>query len=336
MNINPVVVDIFRSTAVESRHRGAVVAVDASGDTIFELGNIDALVFPRSSLKPFQAIPLVESGAAAHFSLTDRELALACASHNAEPVHQQVLAEWMQRAGLNSEQLECGAALPYDETTARDHLRAGGEPAKHLHNCSGKHTGMLTLAKFLNLPADGYSLLEHPTQQLWIDVLSELSEVDIKNMPWDRDGCGLPAFALPLRALALAFSKFSRKGNVNEKRFAAMNTISNAMRKHPDMVAGRSRCCTATMEATDMLLVKTGAEGVFGGVCLSRGIGFALKIDDGATRAADAALGALLLATGILDDSGYEAMEQVYQPAIKNSQGVVVGKVAASSVWGEL
>jgi len=139
--------------------------------------------------------------------------------------------------------------------------------------------------------------------------LSELSEVDIKNMPWDRDGCGLPAFALPLRALALAFSKFSRKGNVSEKRFAAMNAISNAMRKHPDMVAGRSRCCTATMEATDMLLVKTGAEGVFGGVCLSR---------------------------GILDDSGYEAMEQVYQPAIKNSQGVVVGKVAASSVWGEL
>lgn len=328
-------VDIFRSQTVESRHRGAAVAVDATGDTVFQLGDIDALVFPRSSLKPFQAIPLVETGAAAHFSLSDRELALACASHNAEHGHQQVLAEWMQRVGLNPGQLECGEALPLDQTTAHEHLRAGGDPAKQLHNCSGKHTGMLTLAKYLDLPTTGYSLLEHPTQQRWIDALTELSEVEIKNMPWDRDGCGLPAFAMPLRALALAFSRFAKRGSLSDQRFLAMSKISHAMRTQPEMVAGRNRCCTATMQATDTLVVKTGAEGVFGGVCLSRGIGFALKVDDGASRASDAALGALLHTIGIFNQSSYQSLEQFYQPDIKNSQGAVVGKIAPASVWTE-
>ena len=331
--MNPVVVDVYRNQTVESRHRGAVVAVDRVGDVVFQLGDIDALVFPRSSLKPFQAIPLVESGAAAHFALSEQELALACASHNAEALHQQVLSRWMLRAGLNPEQLECGASLPYDEETRHEHLRGGLGPGRHLHNCSGKHTGMLTLAKYLGLPASGYSSLQHGTQQVWIDVLSELTDIDIRTMPWDKDGCGLPAFALPLRALAVAFSKFTSRGKLTKNRYIAMRSIADAMRAHPDMVAGRNRCCTATMQMGNSLMVKTGAEGVFGGVCLSSGLGFALKIDDGASRAADAALGALLQTLGILDAKSHAAARQLYQPDLYNSQGVVVGRIAAASAW---
>jgi len=247
--------------------------------------------------------------------------------------NQQVLSNWMQRVELYPEQLECGASLPNDKATAHAHLRAGGEPARHLHNCSGKHTGMLTLAKYLNEPACGYSSIEHATQQRWIDALSELTDIDIRSMPWDKDGCGLPAFAMPLRALAMAFSRFANRRGLSERRYDVMCSIADAMRAYPEMVAGRNRCCTATMQVGKSILVKTGAEGVFGGVCLSNGIGFALKIDDGATRAADAALGALLRTLDIIDEQSYRATKQFYQPDIKNSQNLVVGRIAAASAW---
>ena len=331
--MNPVVADVFRNQTVESRHRGAAVAVDADGAVIFELGEIDALVFPRSSLKPFQAIPLVESGAASHFEMSEQELALACASHNAELTHQEVLSQWMLRTGLQSQQLECGPSLPLHQDTAHALLREGAVAARHWHNCSGKHTGMLTLANFLQVSTAGYSSIEHITQQRWIDVLSELCDINIREMPWDRDGCGLPAFAMPLRSLAVAYSKFATGHHVDADRYTAMQTITNAMRRHPDMVAGTNRCCTATMLAADDLVVKTGAEGVVGGVSLSRKIGFALKIDDGATRAADVALGALLKSLDLLDAQSYRTAKQFYHPDILNSQGVVVGNIAPSSVW---
>jgi L-asparaginase II len=338
--LNPVIVNVFRNQWLESRHRGAAVAVGPDGDVVFQLGDVEALVFPRSSLKPFQAIPLVESGAAAHFAMSDQELALACASHNAEPVHQRVLSQWMQRVNLEPEHLACGPSLPLDSETAHQHLRDGGEAARQLHNCSGKHTGMLTLARYLDQPIEGYDAVDHATQQRWISVLSEFSDTDIAQQPWDRDGCGLPAFALPLRALALAYSRLclprrSQSRAQNQSRQAAISAITSAMRRHPDMVAGRNRCCTATMRAAPDVVVKTGAEGVFGGVCLDSGIGFALKVDDGASRAADAALGALLKSLNIIDTQCYRATKAFYQPELRNSQGFVVGKIDAAEIWSD-
>lgn len=305
---------------------------------MFQLGDVEALVFPRSSLKPFQAIPLVESGAAARFAMSDQELALACASHNAEPIHQQVLSQWMQRVNLEPAHLACGPSLPLDSETAHQHLREGGVAARQLHNCSGKHTGMLTLARHLDQPVEGYDAIDHATQQRWISVLSEMSDTDIARQPWDRDGCGLPAFALPLRALALAYSRLCKSPRSQSKahsqgRQAAISTITGAMRRHPDMVAGRNRCCTATMQVAPNVVVKTGAEGVFGGVCLDSGIGFALKVDDGASRAADAALGVLLKTLKIIDTQRYRATHAFYQPELRNSQGFVVGRIDAAAVW---
>ncbi len=330
---NPILIDVYRGDTLESCHRGAVVAVDASGEVVFSLGDIDALVFPRSALKPLQAIPLIESGAAERFSLSDREIALGCASHNAESAHRNVLAAWMDRVALNPQMLECGESLPFHTATAHQWLREGGEPSRLLHNCSGKHTAMMTLAQHLGVSVTGYADYSHPTQQAWMAVLSELADTDAAALPWDRDGCGLPALALPLRLFAQVLSGFCNSAKQPPPRKQAMSRILDAMHTHPDMVAGVGRCCTAAMKVHDDLVVKTGAEGVFAAIAPGAGMAVALKIDDGATRAADAALGAVLLKLGVLSSAQYESLRPWFAPHIINSQSLVVGKLAPSSVW---
>jgi len=331
--VNPILVDVYRGATLESRHRGAVAAFDANGSLIYSLGNIDALVFPRSSLKPIQAIPLLESGAAAQFQMSTEEIALACASHGAEQSHREVLTGWMRRVDLDESLLACGPSLPLHNDSAHQWLREGGQPMQHLHNCSGKHTGMLTLARHLGLTVDGYDEYTHQTQQLWMSVLSDLSGLDCNALPWDRDGCGLPALAMPLRDFARALSGFCAPEKQTATRAEAMSEILRCMNANPLMVAGSDRCCTATMQAHDDLVVKTGAEGVFAAIAPSAKIAVALKIDDGATRAADAALGAVLKKLNILTPEQYESLHRWYSPEITNSQHRVVGKLAPSSVW---
>ena len=331
--MNPVLVDVYRDRTLESRHRGAVAAVDATGKLIYSLGNIDALIFPRSSIKPIQAIPLLESGAAKQFGLTPSEIALSCASHNAESFHRTALSNWLSRAALDESMLECGVSLPLHTASAHQWLRDGGDAMKGLHNCSGKHTGMMTLARYLDVPVNGYSEYQHPTQQRWMNVLTDFTGIDSDNLPWNRDGCGLPALAMPLRSFANALARFCALEDQPEHRALAMSDILSAMHNHPEMVAGTDRCCTATMQVHDDLVVKTGAEGVFAAIAPSAGIALALKIDDGATRAADAALGAALKHLGLLTESQYESLRQWFSPDIINSQGVAVGSLTASSVW---
>ncbi len=334
--MNPILVEVVRGGAVESRHRGAVVAVNADGKTLFSLGDIDQLVFPRSSLKPVQVIPLIESGAIDRFAISQKELALACASHNGEAMHMEVLLPWLERVGLTPAELECGPSLPLDKETSESVLRNGGGAARELHNCSGKHAGMLTMAAYLGESLSGYSQYDHPTQQGWMALLSDLSGVDIFDMPWDKDGCGLPAVALPLLAFAKAFTPFINAHKSNDKRSVAMTKIASAMRAHPQLVAGTNRCCTAAMQNSDDLMVKVGAEGVFIAVCLQAGIVVALKNDDGANRGAEVMLGAALRHLGLVTAEGYQQMANWYRPRIKNSQQSVVGSVQPSAVWNGL
>ena len=331
--MNPVLVEVFRKDTVESMHRGAVVAVNSEGRTILEHGDINALVFPRSSLKPLQAIPLAESGALEHFDMSGRELALACASHSGEEQHRQVLKGWMQRVGLTPAELECGPSLPFDKAASEQWLRDGGEAGKELHNCSGKHTGMLTLAAFQGHSLAGYSEYDHPTQQGWLSLLSELSGVNAADMPWDKDGCGLPTVALPLVAFARSFIPFIAAADSHTKRDVAMAKITTAMRSHPEMVAGTNRCCTASMANIDGLMVKVGAEGVFIAVAIEAGVTIALKADDGAGRAAEVMLGAALRQLGLLSDEQYRNLANWYSPPVVNSQNTVVGAIKASEVW---
>jgi len=174
--LNPVLAEVIRGGAVESRHRGAVVAKNADGKTVLSIGDTSALVFPRSSLKPLQVIPLVESGAVDKFGISESELALACASHNGEQAHLEVLLPWMERVGLAPSQLECGPSLPLDKEASETLLRNGGGASRELHNCSGKHVGMLTLAAYSGEPLSGYSEYDHMTQQRWMSLLSRYGE----------------------------------------------------------------------------------------------------------------------------------------------------------------
>ncbi len=345
---NPVLVEVHRGAQVESRHRGAAVAVDAANHVVFAIGHTEQWIYPRSALKPFQAIPLVESGAAAHFNLSAAEIALACASHSGEDLHLRAVAHWLRRLGLDGEALECGAELPLMGGVARKLLARGEQPSRMHHNCSGKHAGMLSLASFMQAPLRGYSDYHHPTQQAWMQTLSELVELEVSSLPWERDGCGVPAICMPLTKLAQAFAQYANlpvaapqhgKATGNPKpiggaRGDAMRRILDAVRAHPQMFAGAQRCCTEVIRASNgEVFLKTGAEGVYGGGVPHLGVGFALKIEDGATRAANVALGALLQKLGALKNVHARDLAQHFQPTLTNSNGKVIGKIVPSQHW---
>lgn len=334
--MNPVLVEVWRNREIESQHRGAVVAVDVAGNRLLQAGDVEKLVFPRSALKPIQAIPLLEDGAADHFALTSAEIALSCASHNAEPVHIAALEQWMARLHVTPEDLECGEALPLYQPAAHALVAQGRAPGRHHHNCSGKHTGMLTLARFHGEALTGYSGYRHRTQQLWMSALQSLTGLDVPSLPWDLDGCGLPALALPLASLATAYARLAEPAAdpaIAAQRSRAIERICAAMQRHPELVAGTDRCCTAVMQQVDGLTVKTGAEGVFGAVSHRHGVGIALKIDDGGTRGAEVALGAVLRKLGLIEEDDYQALERHFFPPVRNSQQRVTGAVRPSAHW---
>ena len=341
MNNNPILVEVHRGDQVESIHRGSVVAVDTAGRTVLSAGNVAQSVYPRSSLKIFQAIPLLESGAAQHFGLDAAEIALACASHNAEPFHTDAVLRWLHRLDLTVDDLECGAQSPLLRRAAHELVAAGESPTRVHHNCSGKHAGMLTMAKFMKADTRGYSAYHHPTQQAWMQTLSELIDLDVFALSWECDGCGLPAICMPLTHVARAFACYAEPRKIGathsklrakqhtKQRTAAMTQILDAVRAHPHMIAGSERCCTDVIrESAGRVLVKTGAEGVYGGVIPHLGVGFALKIDDGASRAAEVALGAVLKKLNALEAATEKKLQPHFQPTIVNAQGRVTGRIA--------
>ncbi len=333
-HLNPILVNVIRGTEVESTHRGSVVVVDCKGKILDQIGEPDRAIFPRSALKFLQAIPLVESGAADAFSLTEKELALACASHNAESFHVDSVNGWLDRLDLTGEDLECGPTLPLSENAAHSLIANGVTPTRVHQNCSGKHSGMLTLCRHMGWPTKGYSEYDHPSQQAWIKTMSEVFERDLFLQPWEKDGCGLPALQMPMNSLALGLAKFAQIDQPSSSRGQAMTRILNAVKKYPEMIAGSGRCCTAVIEKTaGKVVVKTGAEAVYAGCVPSMGLGFALKIDDGATRGSEVALGALLRRLGVLDKKETEQLAPWINPKIINSQGRQTGEIVAAEVW---
>lgn len=333
---HPVLAEVLRKGVVESVHRGSVVVVDQRGDVTFAIGNPERLIFPRSSLKFFQTLPVIESGAADAYGLTDRQLALASASHSAEPMHVDAVSEWLRQLQLEADDLECGPTLPQSENAAHALIAAGVAPTRLHQNCSGKHCGMLTLSRHLGVETRGYSDYAHPSQQAWLQTLGELTDVDPSTLHWERDGCGLPAVQLPACNLALGFARYARPDQFESTRATAVRRILSAISAFPEMVAGTGRCCTAVIQHTrGKVLVKTGAEGVYGGLVPSLGIGFALKADDGATRASEVMLGGLLHYLGVLDAAEQVALAHWFRPPIINSQGYRTGEIVPSDHWPE-
>jgi L-asparaginase II len=329
---NPVLVEVTRGSSVESAHRGAALVLDAEGRVVKSWGDTAHPVYPRSSIKPLQAVPLITSGAADAFDLGREEIALACASHSGEPAHTSLVSDWLARIGYRPDTLACGAHPPQDKATRQALLRQGGDVSPLHNNCSGKHAGFLTICRHLGVDPAGYVRPDHPVQRMVRDAVSDLTACDLSDAVPGIDGCGIPVYRIPLRGLATAMTKFSRPDSLDPRTADALGRIHDAMSAHPYLVAGRGRFCTALMQSmAPGLMVKTGAEGVFCAAVPESGWGIALKIDDGATRASEVALGGVLRALGVIDASRLEALRASLEPDVHNVSGAAVGVIRPSS-----
>ena len=312
---NPVLVEVTRGRRVESIHRGAVAVVHADGGVAFSLGDIDAVIYPRSAIKMLQAVPLVELGAAEAFGLTDEELTLACASHNGEPGQVARVDAWLKRLGLSPANLVCGPE------------GAQEDKARLAHNCSGKHTGFLTLALHLGAPVEGYAEIDHPVQRAVRAALAEFTGLPAASLAHGRDNCGAPAFLMPLRALAQGLARFVSGQGLSPSRAAAARRLSSAMLAHPLLVAGAGRPCTDLMQAAGgRAIAKAGAEGVYAAALPGKSLGMALKIDDGTPRAARAAMAALLVTFGAVSAEDPRVAAYLDAPVL-GADGKVLGRV---------
>lgn len=323
---NPVLVNVLRGSHVESRHRGSIAVCDPRGRLVASWGDVENPVYPRSAIKLLQALPLIESGAADHFDLGGAQLALACSSHSAESIHTATVSAWLRNIGLGEQDLECGPHPPMNETAAAALIRGGIEPGRVHNTCSGKHTGMLTTCRFLDEPTHGYIEPEHPAQQRWFDTLGEMSGADLRRLPADRDGCGIPVVAMPLRAIATAFARVAAPDDLAPARGAAIDRLGVAIADNPPMIAGSGRLCSELIALTGQrLLIKSGAQGIYTASLAEQGLGIALKIDDGSGEAAEVALLDLLNRLGALHSDELEALAARRRMPITNTVGRITG-----------
>jgi L-asparaginase II len=329
LSSNPVIAEVTRGGVVESRHTGAYAVVDGTGRLIAAAGDTERAIFPRSSVKAFQCLPLIESGAADRFGFTAEELALACSSHAGEAPHVKVAASMLAKVGMSEMQYECGAHWPYDVSAQHDLVRHAQEPRAIHNNCSGKHAGMLALARQLGAPVEGYTRIDHPVQRAVARTLRELCDVNIDAQPHGIDGCSVPTWAIPLRNLSLAFARFASGDGLSESRKTACRRIIEAVRAHPFMVSGSNRFCTKVMQAVPRAFVKTGAEGVFCGAVPHAGLGVALKCDDGATRASESAMAALMASLPVWTDAERQALRSFAETDLANWRKLHVGDIHA-------
>jgi L-asparaginase II len=328
---NPVLVEVLRGARVESVHRGAVCVADADGATVLALGDVTAPVFPRSAVKALQALPLLESGAAARYGLGEEDLAIACGSHSGEPAHVVVVERMLARAGLDASALECGAHRPSHHPSADALVRAGRAPSPLHNNCSGKHAGFLCAACHLGVEPRGYVTPGHPVQRAVRAAIAELTGAALGEDTCGIDGCSVPTWAAPLANLAHAFARFGTGHGLSAARAKAAARLRAACARKPFFVAGAGRFATVAMERLgERAFVKGGAEGVFCAALPDQGLGIALKCDDGAGRAAEAVMAALMIRLMKLDAGECAFLDRFARPAIMNWNGVEVGRVRPS------
>lgn len=332
-------VEVRRGGITESRHRGHVVAVEPDGNVVASLGAPHNVTFLRSSAKPLQALPLLVTGAAERFGFTDEEVALACGSHNGEPIHTRLAASMLEKIGLGPESLKCGVHEPYSPEAAGV-LRAHNELPNVLHNnCSGKHAGMLAVALQIDAPVDSYESPENPVQLAIARAVSQFTDVPVEDVAVGVDGCAAPVFGVSVRAMALAYGRLvSPPESFDKATRNACERIVRVMTAYPELIGGTSeRLDTEIMRAARGRVVsKVGAEGVYtAGILPSErwpnGLGLALKIEDGDDkRARPTVVIESLRQLGVLYDESLEAVSRYAFFPVRNRRGDVVGEIRAS------
>jgi L-asparaginase II len=337
-NTNPVLVDAWRGDIVESFHRGAYAVVDAHGKVLDSAGDIDRPVYPRSAIKLLQALPLVDSGAAERFGLTDAELALACASHEGEPEHAATAASALAKAGLDAGVLECGVHWPYSETSKRALAAQGREPSALHNNCSGKHAGFACLGCVLAGEREargflaGYVLPEHALMREVGATIEAATGARLADAPRATDGCSIPTWGIALRRLAHAFARAGTGQGLSPGRAAAAKRLREAVARQPFMVGGTDRVDTRVMQVFgERVFCKVGAEGMYCVALPEQGLGVAIKMDDGNNaRAVEVAMAALLRRfVPARDDSQAALLAELSNVTLRNWRGIEVGRLAA-------
>jgi L-asparaginase II len=335
---NPLLVEATRGGIVESFHRGALAIVDVSGTVHTALGDIERPIFPRSAVKVLQALPLVASGAAEALGLTDEELALACASHGGEPHHARTAAAMLAKAGVEVSALECGAHWPYHDGAIKAMAAASEQPSALHNNCSGKHSGFVCLGCHLAGGRDvpgfvrGYVEPDHPVMREVSDALQATTGWDLAQTARGTDGCSIPTYAIPLRHLAHAFARVATGDGLSPDHARAARRLRQAVAAAPQMVAGTGRFDSRVMERLrERVFCKVGAEGVYCAALPERGLGVALKMDDGNTaRAAEVVMAAVLEALLTLDEGDATFLRGFSDLTMRNWNGREVGTLRAA------
>lgn len=323
----PLSVEVLRGSVVESQHQVMAVVVDERAVPALYFGNIDYLTYPRSAIKMLQALPFVESGAYEALGLEAKHLCLVCSSHRGERNHILAVAEIMKKAGIREENFCCGGHLPASEATAHEMIRRGLTPTPIINNCSGKHSGIIATCLHLKENPEGYEKLNHPAQVRLRKTLSEVMRFDHDKAHYGIDGCGIPTYAVPLQNLAIGMQALVNTRET-EKRRAASQTILDAVRREPFYLSGTDDFTTDFIQVTNgRCIIKNGAEGVFCGVIPEKGWAFAIKAEDGASRASQAATAFFLEKLGVLKEEDKKSLRKYLEPKVKNWKGVEVGSI---------
>lgn len=324
-------IEVTRGSLVESVHRVSAAVVDADGRLVAAAGNPDLVTFWRSAAKPFQALPLLQDGAVERFGLTREELALACASHSSEPFHLELVDRFMAKVGIDETLLACGPHPPLGAEVAREVARRGTVMTARWSNCSGKHTGLLTLAKHHGWPLTGYERAGHPVQERVLQEIERWTSVPRAELVQAVDGCTTVCFGLPLVAMALAYARFGVSEEPEARRLWA------AITDHPELIAGTGRLCTDLMQTwPGEILAKIGAEGVYCAALPTRRIGIAIKVEDGDLRSVGVGLLAVIkqvLGRDAGSEAWLEALAGLADHAefpVRTTRGATVGQVRAA------
>lgn len=320
--------EVTRGSIVESIHRGDIAVVNNEGVVLFKLGNINHLCYMRSASKPIQAIAALETGIIEKYGLNLAEIALTMSSHSGEKIHIDTLVSIMQKTGISSDSLKCGTHEPLGTEAARK-LVSGGEMPNSLHcNCSGKHLGQLAAVKAKGLPMENYYKPGGGIQPEILDIISAFSDVEAVRIKLGIDGCGVPVFGIPLWNMAYSYANLCSKAFMDGKYDRSREYVLQAMAKHPEMIGGKGRFDTELLSHFgDRLIGKFGDEGVYCVGLVGKGIGIALKIEDGHTRAVGPVILETLRQLGVVEVEELESLKHLWKPSIKNHRGEQVGEI---------
>jgi L-asparaginase II len=323
-------VEVTRGGVPESRHRVHAAVVDADGRLRAFAGEPDFVTFLRSAAKPLQALPLVEDGAFDRYGMTLRELALCCGSHSGSAEHTRVAERILEKAGVTSDALACGPHPPFDDEARRRLEEARLEPGRLHNNCSGKHAGMMMLARARGWDTAEYHRPDHPVQQRILVEVARWTQMPVEAIALATDGCGVPCFALPLRQMAISFARFAAAVRAGER---GPSLVVEAMTTHPEMVAGEGRICTELMrQAAGRLFAKVGAEGVYCVGVPGAELGIAIKVEDGAARAVAPAILGVLRELDLISEDDFGALHHHAYPEVVNTRGEPVGQIRPAVV----